>query len=219
MSKVKKVASVAFVGATAVAGGVYGTPAYAAGSWKVSNSGTPYTAGHFSALNLSTSATLVAGSVTLTCAPGTAFASGSAKSASPNTPASLGTINTATFGASGGCLFLGLPFSAHLTSPATLVASSYDSGSGVTHGMIKNIHAVIHGTGALACDATVTGSLPATFTNSTHILAADPATSHPKTLTVHSPVGCLNRLHDGQSAAFIADYNTISPPSLTITGP
>lgn len=218
MSKVKKVASVAFIGATAVAGGVYGTPAYAAGSWKVSNSGTPY-AGNFAAANLSTSAKLVAGSVTLTCAPGTAFAGGTALSHAATTPAALGTINSATFGTSGGCTFLGLPFSAHLTAPAGLQASAYNAATGVTTGKITNVHAVINGTGALACTATVTGSLSATYTNSTHILAVDPAPSHPKTLTVHSPVGCLNRLHDGQSAAFIANYNTFSPSSLTITGP
>jgi len=89
---------------------------------------------------------------------------------------------------------------------------SYD-GSDVTTGTLDNITAQISGP---ACEATVTGSVNGTYTNSTATLSILPE----QTLTVSSvdPANdCLGLITQGEAAGFSGDYSI--SPALTVTSP
>ncbi|WP_133907756.1 hypothetical protein [Actinophytocola oryzae] len=89
---------------------------------------------------------------------------------------------------------------------------SYD-GSDVTTGTLDNITAQISGP---ACEATVTGSVNATYTNSTGTLSVLPE----QTLTISTvdpSNDCLGLITQGEAAGFSGGY-AISP-QLTVTSP
>lgn len=89
---------------------------------------------------------------------------------------------------------------------------SYD-GSDVTTGTLDDITAQISGP---ACEATVTGSVNATYTNSTATLTVLPE----QTLTISTVDpnnDCLGLISQGEHAGFSGDY-AISP-ALTVTSP
>ncbi|MGB3439375.1 MAG: hypothetical protein WBA97_11550 [Actinophytocola sp.] len=84
--------------------------------------------------------------------------------------------------------------------------------SGVTTGQITNIDADISGP---FCEATVTGAVNATFTNSSNALAVLPA----QTLTVSyvDPANdCLGLITQGEAAGFSGTF--VITPGLTVVG-
>lgn len=89
---------------------------------------------------------------------------------------------------------------------------SYD-GSDVTTGTLDDITAQISGP---ACEATVTGSVNATYTNSTGVLTVLPE----QTLvisTVDPNNDCLGLITQGEHSGFSGDYQI--SPQLTVTSP
>jgi len=87
-----------------------------------------------------------------------------------------------------------------------LHGSDFNSATGVTDGSITNISAVIEGPG---CLASVTGSVPATYTNGTGVLSVQ----DDFTLTINSVDAtddCLGLIHTGDEAAFSGDF-AVSP--------
>lgn len=90
---------------------------------------------------------------------------------------------------------------------------SYDSASGVTTGTLDNITANISGPG---CEATVTGSVNATYTNGSGVLSVLPD----QTLTISTVDpnnDCLGLITQGEHAGFSGDYQI--SPVLTVTSP
>src|SRR5882757_10863598 len=81
-----------------------------------------------------------------------------------------------------------------------LQAVSYDSGTGVTSGQITSINAHVSSPDATSCVFDVTGTVNATFTNSTHQLAISPD----PTLTISNVTGCFGLINGGDQASFQA---------------
>jgi hypothetical protein len=106
----------------------------------------------------------------------------------------------------------GLTFTVAHIGTWDLNGVSYD-GTDVTTGTLDNITANISGP---ACEATVTGSVNATYTNSTGELAVSPE----QTLTisfVDPNNDCLGLITQGEASGFSGTY-AISP-QLTVTSP
>jgi hypothetical protein len=90
---------------------------------------------------------------------------------------------------------------------------SYNSATGVTTGTLDNIEADIVGPG---CNATVTGSVNVTFTNSTDVLSVQP--DFTLLVSFVDPANdCLGLINQGEHANFDGDF-TITP-GLTVTSP
>lgn len=102
----------------------------------------------------------------------------------------------------------GLTFTVAHIGTWTLNGTSY--ASGVTTGTLSNINANISGPG---CAANVTGSVNATYTNATKVLAVQPNFG----LTFNTVSGCLGLISAGQHASFSGSF-TITP-GLTVTSP
>lgn len=198
MNRRKKVASVAFTGVAAV--GAVGFTAGQARAASVSKV-TVTPGGHYNAVAVG-SPTLgdTTTNNTLTCTIGTASGSLTGSPAG----AKVGSVANATFS---NCSVLTLPFTAHLNHPATLVATSPTTASGVTKGVLQSISATISGTGGFACKAVVTGSLPGSYNNS-GLLTIDP--SHSPTLHVKSAANCAGAIKSSDNAYFSATY-AVSP--------
>lgn len=212
MSNRKKVASVAFTGAAATLAVGFGTlPAHAASSWHIKNGGTGYT-GHVEGKTTTSGVLTSSHGTSLVCLPGKAAASASvSKSNVPGKPATIAKIKNAAFTS---CSTGGIRFNA--TATASLVASNYNAGTGVTTGKLTNIHATLTGIGN-NCKATITGtSLPGSYSNTNHNLTADPTGA--MTLTVQSATGCGGLLA-GAKANFEATYHISTPGALTISFP
>lgn len=217
MSTPRKVASVAFTGAAAATMvGLNVAPAFATGgTWTI----TPH--GHFaSASNSKTKATLHAGAATLTCNSKTVFASGSLFGTATGAPVKIGFISKAAFGSTAAtrCTLAGtLKFSAHLAAGhnANLFASTF--AAPVTKGQLRSISAKIVGKSGFACSATVTGKLPGSFNNTTHLLKID--ASNKSSLTITQVTGCAGQLRVGQKAFFNATFNTGTLHNVTIVDP
>lgn len=220
MSKGKKIASVAFTGVAAMtAVGLRAGTALAASTWHINQpNGTAFTGVN------STSATLTAGGVTLTCHPGTATAAGSVSGNDrAGVPAQLGKVKDASFGTtSSPCSLLGLGVKAHLKHPIGINASQPTTAAGVTKGWIgvgsktsNPISASISGFSGFSCHMVVAGNtIPASFSNATHTLHVNPGSA--TTLKIKSVSGCDNLFKANESAGFKATYVT-SPP-LTVSG-
>lgn len=106
----------------------------------------------------------------------------------------------------------GLTFTVAHVGTWDLNGVSYD-GSDVTTGTLDNITANISGP---ACEATVTGSVNATYTNSTGDLSVSPE----QTLTisfVDPNNDCLGLISQGEAAGFSGVYDI--SPALTVTSP
>ena len=106
----------------------------------------------------------------------------------------------------------GLTFTVTQVGDWSLNAASYD-GSDVTTGTIDGITAGIVGPG---CEATVTGSVDVTYTNSTAALAVLPNFTLEVTF-VDPSNNCLGLINEGEHANFAGTY-TIDP-GLTVTSP
>lgn len=106
----------------------------------------------------------------------------------------------------------GLTFTVDHVGTWYLNGASYD-GSNVTTGTLDNITANISGP---ACEATVTGSVNATFTNSTDVLSVAPDLT--LTISFVDPNNdCLGLITQGETASFDGDY--VITPGLTVTSP
>jgi hypothetical protein len=215
MSRRKKVASVAFTGAAALAAvGFTGGHAHAAGVTKV----TVTPGGKYTAVNTGAAPKLVDKTTpnTLTCT--SAKAAGSLPG--DLTGSKVGTVTTATFSK---CKVLTFSFKAHLNKAATLFATSPTTAAGITKGELKGISATISGEGLFgACRATVTGSLSGSYSNKSGVLTIDKA-SNP-TLTITKATGCGGVIRSNDKAFFQATYlvsasNPTSPiEKVTATG-
>jgi hypothetical protein len=106
----------------------------------------------------------------------------------------------------------GLTFTVTQVGDWSLNAASYD-GSDVTTGTIDGITAGIVGPG---CEATVTGSVNVTYTNSSAVLAVQPDFTLEVTF-VDPSNNCLGLINQGEHANFDGAY-TIAP-GLTVTSP
>jgi hypothetical protein len=107
----------------------------------------------------------------------------------------------------------GLTFEVTHVGTWNLNGVSYDAGTGVTTGTIDNITADIVGPG---CNATVTGSVDATYTNGTHTLAVLPNF----TLVISSvdPANdCLGLIEAGQHSSFDGSFDI--SPALVVSSP
>jgi hypothetical protein len=102
----------------------------------------------------------------------------------------------------------GLTFTVAHIGTWSLNGTSY--AAGVTTGTLANINANISGPG---CAANVTGSVNATYTNATKVLAVQPNFG----LTFNTVSGCLGLISAGQHASFSGSF-TITP-GLTVTSP
>lgn len=201
MSKVKKVASVAFTGAAAAAAvGITATPAAAShGHWVISPGGA------YSAFN-TTVATLQANGVTLTCAAGAASASGSLSGTSQTAHvAQLGTIARADFGLGGGCTGFGVPTNAQLNQSATLWATGPTVG-GITQGEVRDIDATVR-IPLLGCVFTVSGTLPGYYSNASSKLVVNPGSSPVSGLHI-TDTNCSGLFPVNAPAWFQAEFTT-----------
>jgi hypothetical protein len=153
--------------------------------------------------------TLKNGSVTLTCK--TASADGTAQIGTGLPGANIASITAASFN---NCSGAGLTFTVVPTMPWALNAVSYVPD--VTTGTITGVQAHLQGP---ACAADVTGSVAGTLTNSTDVLAIDPALNAAQgtQLTISNVVNCLGLLHNGDHPTFTAQYQVA--PTVTITSP
>lgn len=213
MGNRKKIASVAFTGvAAAGAVGLATGNARAASTWTINQpNGTAFAGSN------TTSATLDAGGVNLTCKPGTAVASGAVSgNGKSGVPAQLATISGATFGTnSTPCSLLGLGVTAKLNKAVGLIASKATAG-GVTSGYLgSSISATVTGVGAFSCHMAITGtSVPGAFRNASNTLDINPSSE--ATLTIKSVTGCDGLFKAGETAFFKANFTT--SPALTVSG-
>jgi hypothetical protein len=215
MSKSKKIASVAFTGATvAAAVGVAGAPAQAAAShWTI----TPGNSTNVGAANTAP-ATMAAGSLSLFCASGAAVANihivGNSTSGSS---VKLADITSATFGASGGCSLFGIPFLAALTQPAALWGVGPTVG-GKTDGVLKNVNAHVAASSFFPCSFDVTGSLPGYYQNNAASTSNGKLVINPNGvfgLHVTNVTGCSGLIASSDNAAFQAEYTPAQKVTVT----
>jgi hypothetical protein len=106
----------------------------------------------------------------------------------------------------------GLSFEVDQVGDWVLNGVSYD-GSDVTTGTIDNINADIIGPG---CNATASGSVNATYTNSTDVLAVLPDFTLEISF-VDPDNNCLGLINQGEHASFAGQYAIT--PGLTVTSP
>jgi hypothetical protein len=133
--------------------------------------------------------------------------------------AKLGSITSATFtGCTIGPIAVSVTSNATAAKPWYLNATSYNATTGVTSGNISGIILTATATGcsALLEGATVgaTGTVKASYTNSTHKLALLAAGG---TLHDQSVSGCLGLINDGDAED--ASGGLTATPAQTITGP
>lgn len=155
--------------------------------------------------------TLKNGNVTLTCK--TASAGGTiANGTQPG--AGIASITSAAFNTCSGPA--GLTFTVVPNLPWTLNAVSYD-GTDVITGTITGVSAHLQGPG---CSADVTGSVAGTYTNTTAVLAIDPALNPAQgtELTMSNVVNCLGLIHNGDHPTFTASYQ-VAPATIQIVSP
>ncbi|MFI1653623.1 hypothetical protein ACH4ZU_01630 [Streptomyces sp. NPDC020472] len=116
-------------------------------------------------------------------------------------PATVGTINSIAFGASGApCTSVLGPVTAVPTTPWTIVAQDYTAATGVTKGYVGNVDAKVT---VGACVFRVTGKASGTYTNSTGALAVNSVAGE---LTVVSSSGCGSAVPVGAKPTFKGTY-------------
>ncbi|MFB7450952.1 hypothetical protein ACFTWS_07245 [Streptomyces sp. NPDC057027] len=116
-------------------------------------------------------------------------------------PATVGTINSIAFGASGApCTSVLGPVTTVATTPWTIVAQDYTAATGVTKGYVGNVDAKVT---VGACVFRVTGKASSTYTNSTGALAVNSLAGE---LTVVSSTGCGSAVPVGAKPTFKGTY-------------
>jgi len=212
MPTTRKVASIAFAGATASATlALAMNPALAVnGIWYIKAADALFH-GTVTGKNKGTIKFHdVTHPVTVTCTSVTG--SGSAPhSKVTGTPARLGTIKKASLSH---CSFLGVTFRGHLTQAASVFGSTYKNGA--TKGRIRHLHAVWSGVGN-NCQLSGSGSLPGSYKNASHTLIADPAGQATMTIT-HENVGCPI-VKQGDKFDVQGTFPVGRPKSLTASDP
>lgn len=112
------------------------------------------------------------------------------------------------------CLLAGfIAFEVDQVGIWTLNGASYDATTGTTTGTIDNIKANISGPG---CEATVEGSVGATYVNSTDKLTVTNAPTLTITFVAPSPNNCSGLIHTTATAQFDGAYTVT--PAQDITG-
>jgi hypothetical protein len=147
-------------------------------------------------------------------------AAGTLKSGSGLSGTGLGSLTSVTFSdctVPGGLTFV-IETSAAKTSPWSINAKSYDSGSGVTSGTITGIGATLSASGCSATlagpTATAAGTAEITYTNSTHqlqLLGRSGGNIH-----IWNVSGCFGLFSNGDAMTCKATYKI--QPAQTITG-
>ncbi|MFC4853370.1 hypothetical protein [Actinophytocola glycyrrhizae] len=194
-------AGVALAATTVMAGAASAAPL----SWDVSRDDGG-TSGDFTGAAGVTVLTTESG-IELTCDSASAAGTANLGSGVANPIATLPDDSTQFNNCSGP---FGLTFNVDHQGTWELHGDSYSGG--VTTGRITNIVADISGP---FCEATVTGSVNATFDNSGNVLAVLPA----QTLTVSSVDpnnDCLGLITQGEAAGFQGDF--VVTPGLTVIG-
>ncbi|RSS36512.1 hypothetical protein [Streptomyces sp. WAC08241] len=116
-------------------------------------------------------------------------------------PATVGTINSIAFGATGApCTSLLGNVTTVATTPWTIVAQDYTAATGVTKGYIGNVDAKVT---VGACVFRVTGKASGTYTNSTGALAVNSLAGE---LTVVSATNCGSAVPVGAKPTFKGTY-------------
>ncbi|MFJ7129135.1 hypothetical protein [Streptomyces sp. NPDC098101] len=116
-------------------------------------------------------------------------------------PATVGTINSIAFGATGApCTSLLGNVTTVATTPWTIVAQDYTAGTGVTKGHVGNVDAKVT---VGACVFRVTGKASGTYTNSTGALAVNSLAGE---LTVVSATNCGSAVPVGAKPTFKGTY-------------
>jgi hypothetical protein len=192
----------AAVAVTVLGSGVASATVITPGTWTVSPSGTiAATAG---------TTTLVGPSATLTCSSSTV--NGTAVGTATGSPATLASLPA---GSTTGVKFnnctgpFGFSFTVTQVGTWLLRGVTFDNSSGVTSGTISSVTARLSGPG---CTATVTGSVNATYTNSSKQLATTSSN-----LTVTSVSGCFGLLAVNQHPTFNGTYTASTGQTITAT--
>ncbi|MER7913139.1 hypothetical protein [Streptomyces sp. NPDC096068] len=121
-------------------------------------------------------------------------------------PATVGTINSIAFGATGApCTSLLGNVTTVATTPWTIVAQDYTAGTGVTKGHVGNVDAKVT---VGACVFRVTGKASGTYTNSTGALAVNSLAGE---LTVVSATNCGSAVPVGAKPTFKGTYRSAAP--------
>jgi hypothetical protein len=184
--------------ATVLGSGVASATPFPPGTWTVTPSG-PIT-------GTAGTTTLVGPSATLTCTSSTV--SGTAVGTATGSPATLATLpppNGVKFNNCTGPF--GFTFTVTQVGTWQLQGVTYDPATGVTAGTIINITARLSGP---ACTATVTGTVEATYDNTTKKLTI--TASH---LTVTAVSGCFGLLAVGQHPTFNGSYTAGTGQTIT----
>ncbi|WP_328535735.1 hypothetical protein [Streptomyces sp. NBC_00344] len=144
-------------------------------------------------------------------------ATGTAKTGSGLSGTGLADIKTISFTTCSGPL--GIKFTVTPNKlPWKLNAVSYNASTGVTTGTITGISAKLSGA---TCNADIdgpsgantgSGSVNATYTNSTHTLAVSGGNLRP-----YNATGCLGLINNGDATTFVSSY--VVSPALTVTSP
>ena len=194
------VAVAAAAAATILGSGVASATIITPGTWTVSPSGTiAATAGE---------TTLVGQRATLRCA--SSSVTGTAVATATGSPATLASLPA---GSTTGVKFNnctgpgGFTFTVTQNGTWLLRGSTYDNVAGVTSGAITNVNARLSGP---FCTATVTGSVNATYTNSTKVIQT--GTSN---LTVTAVSGCLGLITLGEHPSFNGTYTASTGQNVT----
>ncbi|MFF9853879.1 hypothetical protein [Streptomyces litmocidini] len=189
---IRNLAVVAGTASAAFALAVSPASAVASTVWTVSPSPASITAVNSGNIVLSVNG------IAMTCTKSNG--SGSGQSTTGN-PATVGTINSIAFGASGTpCTSVLGPVTAVPTTPWTIVAQDYTASTGVTKGYVGNVDATVT---VGACVFRVTGKASSTYTNSTGALAVNSVAGE---LTVVSSSGCGSAVPVGAKPTFKGTY-------------
>ncbi|GHG11594.1 hypothetical protein ACFFSH_08915 [Streptomyces filamentosus] len=152
---------------------------------------------NFSAVN-SGNIVLTVNGLAMTCTKSTA--GGTMQSATGN-PATVGSITSMAFGASGApCTSVLGPVSAVPTLPWAVKVFDYTAATGVSKGYIDNVDATVS---VGACTFRVTGKASGTYTNSSGTLAVNSTAGE---LTVVSASGCGTAVPVGAKPTFKGNY-------------
>jgi hypothetical protein len=212
MSTGRKVASIAFSGAAVAATVGYGfAPALAATDhWVIKNGTAKYHGAVKGANKGDTKLVDKTHAVTLTCKKASVSGSVPKSSVAATTSTKLGPLKKANFTS---CSFLGVTFKAKLKKDAGIFAHTYKSG--VTHGNIKSISAVISGVNITGCTALVTGKLPTVFKNKSHAFIVDSKAD--ASLTIKSATTACPVIKAGDKAYFQGTFPVTTPKALDVS--
>jgi hypothetical protein len=196
----------ATTGAAIVAAvGLAAAPAFATVS-SATVSGSTGSGGAFTATATSPTLTDSKTKVKLTCASATASGTAVNGTYTAGAPNAIKVASLTTLGWTQ-CTISGIPFTVKANAtPWALNATGATAGS-VTPGSITGVNASLTG----ACNATVTGTVTGSYTNSTHTLSINAGT-----LVVSAVSGlCLGLINNGDAVVYNANY-VVTPSTLAI---